>query len=378
MGEWRGRGRELVVSSHYPPHAIGGAEVVAHRQSRLLQNLGWDVRVFAGRLHEPPADGVSILTRDRYEGLDVIRLHDVYKPPGTNFRSGANAALFADILEEFGPDVVHFHNVMNLGANLLPIAKRLANKVIVTLHDYWGFCFKSTILRNDGSECRDFEGCHACLRNIKTAEGRVPLRLRRDYVMECLDQADAFIAPSHGLAANYIRAGLDAARVHRISNGIDLGAIASRLRNPSTPVHFLLSCSYLAEHKGITQLVTALKLLWSKPDLRDHWRLSVAGDGQLVAFLRQQLADSGLTTAVTLLGKVARSELIAHLERADVVMLTSVWPENEPVSLLEGVASGAALIASGVGGTAAIVDHGINGLLYEATNRPRWRPRWNN
>lgn len=362
------RGGVLVVSNHFPPHTIGGAEIVAARQARLLRDLGWNVRVFAGHLRDIRGNSAPTMTRDRYESLEIVRLHDVYRHAGTNFRSVINAGLFADVLKEFGPEIVHFHNVIDLGANLIPLAKRHSKKVIVTLHDYWGFCFKNTILRSDSSICRDFEGCHKCLRKIETTDGVMPLRLRRDYVMSCLDHADFFIAPSRRLAANYVRAGLEAERIHTISNGVDLGAIAPRLRGPPTVVRFLLSSSYLGAHKGITQLVAGLKLLWSKPALRGRWNIAIAGDGDHTPFLREQIAGSGLASVVTLLGRIPRADLIMRLSSADVVMNTSIWPENEPVSLLEGLASGAALIASDVGGAADIVRHGHNGLLYEAND----------
>jgi hypothetical protein len=219
-------------------------------------------------------------------------------------------------------------------------------------------------LRNDWSECRDFEGCRSCRSLIITADGIVPIRLRRDYVMRCLEHADAFIAPSRALADKYLNAGLDPARVHTISNGIDLGAIAPRARKPSAPVRFLFS-AYLGEHKGIVELVQALKLLWAKEEIRGRWTMWIAGDGHLKSFLTEQISLSGLASAVIPVGRLSRADLITRLQDSDVVALSSIWPENEPVSLLEGVASGAGLIASRVGGVTEIVEHGVNGLVYD-------------
>jgi glycosyltransferase involved in cell wall biosynthesis len=66
---------------------------------------------------------------------------------------------------------------------------------------------------------------------------------------------------------------------------------------------------------------------------------------------------------VRLTGRLPRQEFLALLADTDVIVLPSVWPENEPVSLLEAVASGTAQIATDLGGSAALVEHGRSGYL---------------
>jgi hypothetical protein len=56
----------------------------------------------------------------------------------------------------------------------------------------------------------------------------------------------------------------------------------------------------------------------------------------------------------------------SNMIQTHVVVLPSIWPENEPVTLLEGIASGAALIASRVGGAQDLIEHRVNGFLYES------------
>ncbi len=360
--------RVLIVCNHYPPNFVGGAEIVAHRQGKMLRQAGWDVRVFAGELIRTQIPvGDPPVRQDHYDGLDITRLR--YHPThiGTDFFNLGNGVQFDRVLADFRPDVVHFHNVTGLGANLIPLAKRSGAKVVVTLHDYWGFCLKNVLLRRNLSLCQDFEECHLCAKTVATPDGDLPARLRRDFVMSCLDQADFYISPSRTLAANYARAGLGVDRIETISSGIDLSAIEPRPRLGGTgaPIRFLCS-SHLGEHKGIPQLAEALKLLWARKPLRGRWEMQIAGHGHLDAFLRETVEEAGLQSAVALLGRVTREELLARLGGVDVVVLASIWPENEPVTLLEGIASGAGLIASRVGGVADLVEHRVNGLLYDA------------
>jgi glycosyltransferase involved in cell wall biosynthesis len=356
--------RVLIVCSHYPPHLAGGAEIVAHRQAKRLQQLGWEVKIFAGRLDRPRVSRSELaLEQEEFDGLEVFRTFGTFNDPGVNFFSRSRADLFERVARDFAPDVVHFHNLVGLGVNLIGASKRTDARTIVTLHDYWGFCFKNVLLRNDLSLCDNHDACHTCLPTLATEDGALPIRLRRDYIMSELQKADAYIAPSRGLAENYTRAGLDPAKICVFSAGVNLEHFPPRRRGPSATRRFLC-CAHLGEHKGILVLLEALRRLWEDTRLRGRWTLTIAGNGHLEASLRAELASTGLDAAVTMVGHVPRDALSAEVRRADVLMLPSIWPENEPVSLLEGLASGAALLVSAIGGNLDIVEDGVNGLTY--------------
>jgi hypothetical protein len=49
----------------------------------------------------------------------------------------------------------------------------------------------------------------------------------------------------------------------------------------------------------------------------------------------------------------------------DVLVLPSVWPENQPVCLTEAMASRTAVIASRMGGIPELIENGHNGFLFE-------------
>ena len=176
--------RVLIVSSHYPPHFAGGAEIVAHRQARSLLQLGWEVKVFAGRPDAPRVSEPELaLEREDFDGLEVLRTSSTLNDTGANFFSLSHATLFEGVARDFAPDVVHCHNLVGLGVNLIGASKRTGARTIVTLHDYWGFCFKGILLRNDLSLCDDHDACHVCLPALATEDGMLPIRLRRDYIM---------------------------------------------------------------------------------------------------------------------------------------------------------------------------------------------------
>jgi glycosyltransferase involved in cell wall biosynthesis len=356
--------RILVVSNFFPPHTIGGAEIVAFRQARALLARGHQLVILAGA--EPSeAAPPGWLTFDVYEGLPVYRLSLRSLSPELNFYWPAAARRLKAVIVAHGCDVVHFHNVMGLGANLIPTARSAVSHCVVTLHDHWGFCFRNTRLRENGTICENHEECAGCLSKIHPSEQlELPMRLRRDYVAWCVAQADRLLVPSAYLACAYTQAGFSSNRMTVLSNGIDLEAVqdAPKAASPDGAVRFLWS-GYLGEHKGILILLDALTRLVQDQTLSSRWELTIAGEGHLRAKLETELKARNLTGNVRCVGRLPRSDLLDLLHASDVSILTSVWPENEPVTMLEAIASGTAQIATRIGGNAALVEHMRSGFL---------------
>jgi glycosyltransferase involved in cell wall biosynthesis len=123
---------------------------------------------------------------------------------------------------------------------------------------------------------------------------------------------------------------------------------------------FTMTCiARLSPQKGQPVLLEALaQIVLQTPAMQ----LLLAGIGPTRPDLEAQVTRLGLQKHVTFLGLVSRSELPALLARTDVVVLPSYW-EGLPVSLIEALSAGKAIVASRVGGNPELVTHGVNGLL---------------
>lgn len=356
--------RILIVSNFFPPQTVGGAEIVAFRQARALAARGHEVVVLAGA-RSPTDTPPGALDFDVYEGLPVYRLAMRSLEPELNFYSPAAARRLQALISSRSIEVVHFHNLAGLGANLIAAAKATGAITVVTLHDHWGFCYRQTRLRPDGAVCGNAEECCDCQATVQAPGAlALPMRLRRDYVTWCLSQADQLLTPSAYLAAAYAEAGFPSHRLSVLSNGIDLGAIrdAPKPSSPAAPIRFLYS-GYLGEHKGVLVLLDALKRLAEDPGLSSRWQMTIAGDGHLQKPLLTALQAAKLTGSVRMLGHIPRLELLQLISASDVMVLPSIWPENQPVSLLEAAASGTAQIATRIGGNVELVEDLRTGLL---------------
>lgn len=354
--------RVVFVSNLYPPTVEGGAELIAFSQATGLAARGLDVAVLAGTL--VTADEPDSIDLDEMNGLPVYR---VSLPPldiNQNFYRPAVARYLRALIGAHRAELVHFHNVMRLGANLVPVAKEAGAKVLVTLHDHWGYCFKNTVLRNDGRVCPNPQECADCEPSVATEGGRLlPMRLRRDYVAWCLEQADLLVSPSAYLASAYRAAGITAP-IEQLSYGINLNKVTAKAK-PDAPFVRFVCFAYMGEHKGIPVLLDAAERLVRDEELAGRWRLTIAGPGYLAPKLEQDIAAGRFAGAVRYLGQLPHDRAIDLMNASDVVVLASIWPENEPVTLLEAIASGTAQLASRIGGVPGLVQEGESGLLFE-------------
>jgi glycosyltransferase involved in cell wall biosynthesis len=105
-------------------------------------------------------------------------------------------------------------------------------------------------------------------------------------------------------------------------------------------------------------LGTALEALRAVPEVT----LAVAGDGPERGALEERARELGLGERVSFLGSVPREHVLRLFRAADASLLPSAW-ENFPHTVVEALAVGCPVIATGVGGVPEIVRDGENGLL---------------
>jgi len=354
----------LICCNAYPPNFIGGAELIAHHQAKQLQSLGHNVIIFTGDVREQGKR--HSLRREDYDGLPVYRVrltYEDYDPKFVNFTNKDLEEYFKTILKKFSPDIVHFHNLIGLSVGLIHITKQQGIKTVLTLHDYWGVCFKNTIINNKNEICRNFTQCTECMEVIPHENNRnIPIRMRQDFIAMQLEDIDAFISPSQYLADTYIRSGIPQEKMHVIWNGIDVGKF-SHIKKVPDPDHIRFTfIGYFGKHKGIRVLLDALQYLNNKQKIT----INLIGDGELFTQYKNEVKDTKLKDIVKFWGKIKNIE--DAYEQTDVLILPSIWPENQPVSITEAMSAGIPVIASNGGGIPELIDHGKTGFLFEMGN----------
>lgn len=93
----------------------------------------------------------------------------------------------------------------------------------------------------------------------------------------------------------------------------------------------------------------------------------VAGDGELMPFLKDYARKIGLEDSVTFLGTV--TDALPEIYRImDVFLLTSQWGESFPNVILEAMSASVPVVASDISAVPEIIEDGKNGYLVPKKN----------
>ena len=181
--------------------------------------------------------------------------------------------------------------------------------------------------------------------------------------------ADRVIAVSNATREFAIEhEGVSAERTAVIANGIDVdryvpgeGRDEARAELGYGPEHVVVgTIGRLHEQKGHVYLIDALeRLSASHPELRAF----IVGYGPLESSLNERIQRLGLADRVRLLGY--RTDTARLLAAMDVFVLPSLW-EGMPNALLEAMAMGLPVVATGVDGNLDLVADGETGMLIPA------------
>lgn len=269
------------------------------------------------------------------------------------------------MLADFRPDVAHLHGIHHhLTVSVVDVLARRGIPIVWTLHDYRTVCPASAMLRC-GRPCELCSGGHfwrAISGRCKSGEfARSVAAATEAYVTKwrkTLCAVSTYVSPSEFLANTVQRMGLPCDKVVVLPNHIE---VAERLQ--WRPEDHFLFVGRLSAEKGLSGLLDALSGV-------PRAKLVVAGDGPDIALIRAKARR--LRVHVTFLGWLGRDEVLREMARARALVFPSVWYENCPISILEAMAIGLPVIASDLGGTTELLDHGRCGTLVPPGDTAKW------
>lgn len=199
---------------------------------------------------------------------------------------------------------------------------------------------------------------------------RASNRLLAGYAMK---RASLVIAVSEAVKRNLDELAGGAEKTRAALNGIDFAAFDARAASPPLPPLspkkngelFAAVVGQIAFFKGQHTVVEAAKLL-RKQNVKV--KFLIAGDAQdprerrYFDNLRATVEKDGLADAVAFLGR--RDDVPALVSACDILVHASATPDPCPLSVIEYLYSGKAVVASAAGGVPELVRDGDTGLLF--------------
>jgi glycosyltransferase involved in cell wall biosynthesis len=362
----------LIVSNLYPPHYVGGYELRCSQIAAFLAREGHDVRVLTSSFRLPDTDaGIG----DVVDGVRVERSlhHHELSPPLSRptLLTGARRQLqdirrFQQQLDEFAPDLVNWWSLGGLTKALLPLPAGRGIPDVHCVDDVW-------MLRElgPGGEQESppwfqfWRGSFGIPRAgliLRSALSYWEAKLRREGVptrwVPLQPRHVCFISEFRQL--EYRQAGFTFPSSEVIYGGVSPRRflVEREPLQPGTTLR-LLYVGYVEENRGLHTIVEALGLL--PPDLRARVELSIAHSGppkfgRYVERIRRDIDRLRLSESVHFLGKLPHEEMPRVYREHHMVISASTLPEGLPMSMLEGLCAGCAVLTTGSGGAAEIAD----------------------
>lgn len=145
-----------------------------------------------------------------------------------------------------------------------------------------------------------------------------------------------------------------------VKNPVPSAALRQKLQDLGLDGGFDLTVCRLHRNKGLNYLIDAYALM--KRRNFNAPPLIMAGSGQEEEALKQQIAESGLSGKIHLIGKVDKNDRNFLLTRCRFFLQPSVL-EGMPLTILESLAAGCPVIATRIPGIVEILRDGWNGRL---------------
>ena len=167
---------------------------------------------------------------------------------------------------------------------------------------------------------------------------------------------------------------IPAHKLRLVPNGVDTDAFfpLTVFDNPPSPFQFppeglvfgtVGRLQAVKDHRGLITAFSELRSLL--PLLSDRMRLVIVGDGPCKQALQDQIHALGLDELVVLTG--ARSDVALLMRHFSLFVMSSI-AEGTPVTILEAMSSGLAVVATQVGGIPEVVQTNWSGLLVPAND----------
>lgn len=344
----------------------GGDSTYALNLGKLLRGKGHNVSYFAMMDSRNIEDRNSDLFVSHIDFRELNRNRSILNGLMVLSRSIYSIEAekkFAKLIDREKPDLIHLQNIhAHLTPSIIVEASRRDIPVVWTLHDYKLVCPNSHFLIDktnqiceDCSRHRYYKAIfHRCKKNSLLASFAACSEAYIHNFLRFGSMVDAYLCPSRFLQLKLINEGYSKAKTIHLSYFLD----GNQLNCTREDRGYILFLGKLESIKGIYYLLEAAK---------ENPLINVKLAGNLDPVNSKHIQKL-FSSNIDYLGMKYGDELSSLTSLSRVVVLPSIWYENQPFSILEAFAHGKPVIASRLGGMIELVKDGERGLLVEPGN----------
>ncbi len=353
----------LVVSNLYPPHYVGGYELICGRVTQALQRRGHRVTVLTS--NHGLASGAAAPAETGVER--TLRLHGFFGHPWLDIRALRglefhNNAMLRKAVERVKPDLVYIWNLGGISKSLLFTLARLGLPTVYYVSDHWIARSLKADVWLDWWNRKNTQAGPALLRAGWTLTGR---RAACDALAPTNPVRHARFPRIYFCSAALRN--LTAAAGYPVEHGaviycpVDTERFHGEAVPADRPLRKLLWVGRLAEDKGVMTALKAMREL--KGCFAGELHVYGKGEADYTAQLHAFVAENQLSVRFA---QATAEEMPAVYRAHDALLFTSEWEEPFALTPLEAMVSGLPVIGTTTGGSKELLRHGENALTYRA------------
>jgi glycosyltransferase involved in cell wall biosynthesis len=200
-------------------------------------------------------------------------------------------------------------------------------------------------------------------------------KIEHDLEIFIASQADHVVALTGGIKEELVNNGLDEKTITIVSNAISIDKFThvslsdSKYANSKNNEPVIGYVGAIVEYEGLDDLIDALEIVAKKGH---QFKLVIAGDGNRLDAITQQVKASPISNCIDLLGRIPHEEVGALIDAIDIMPLPRkplpVCEMVSPLKPFESMICKKALVGSDVAAIAEIIQHEKTGLLFQKGN----------
>ena len=325
-------------------YEAGGAETILIKINPCLLEKGYIVKTLA-----------SDLGTDRVHFNDYTFKHISSTGPLKFIFFLFNPFSFfalKSVLTKYNPSIVHLHVMHEITPSVLFLLKKYPT--VMTLHGSETFLSKLVLWKLKPGNFRN----SVYNKKYLNIAGKFTYfyfhSIQKFFYNFALKNVDLFIAPSKYLQ-NMAKA--DVSPIIHLPNFVEFQTFHELTNN-----YNLLFVGRLEKIKGIEFLIQAISFI---VEVFPQTTLTIIGDGRNKNDLFDLTKKLQMEKYIQFRGWVDHKDLDTYYEKASIVVIPSVVPENFPTVCNEAMSAGRPVVGTNVGGIPEIIDDGVNGYLVE-------------
>lgn len=326
----------------------GGAEMQSIREKNILEQKGHEVFLLtfdenfpeSHELYNVKNNFINIPIKKSFikKILNVANVNRVNKEILFKIR---------EVIKEIEPDVIHANNLMLDSITQFEAIKE--HNVIQTIRDYTAVCPLGTCIKKNGSICSGeaYNNCYVeCFGNVRKI---LKIAAHKKINKERKKIIKRYIAPSNKLTEVCKNNGYS---IKCINNPFDFEKFDKFDKQIDFENKIYLYYGAIDENKGVLQLIDAFKEFSGKRKAQ----LMIAGrvDNSIEKVFNHKISNAD---NIKYLGKLKYSDMIKVLEKVHTIVVPSIWMENYPNTVLEGLSTETFVIGSNRGGIPEMLEN---------------------